>query len=95
MNPMERVLADELARLLDRLAASIPEGVFERMRTTMPTLRARLDQVEATLATAHASLREDYGRWTRALEDVENVWALAAWRSTAEEPAERVPRLAA
>lgn len=95
MNPMERVLTDDLARLLDRLAASIPEDTFAQIRTTMPTLRARLDQVEATLADAHASLREDYGRWACALDDLENMWALAAWRSAAEQPAETAPRLAA
>jgi hypothetical protein len=95
MNPMERVLSDDLARLIDRLAASIPEGAFERIRTTTPTLSLRLDQVEATLAEAHASLVEGYGRWARILDDLENVWALAAWRSAAEEPAESAPRLAA
>lgn len=95
MNSMERVLSDDLAGLIDRLAASIPEGAFDRIRTTTPTLRARLDQLETTLADEHASLAEGYGRWTRALDDLENVWALAVWRSAAEEPVESAPRLAA
>jgi hypothetical protein len=94
MNAMERVLADDLGRLIDRLAASIPEGAFERIRTTTPTLRARLDQVEMTLASAHASLVAGYERWAQALDDLENVWALAAWRSAAEEPVENA-RIAA
>jgi hypothetical protein len=39
---------------------------------------------------------EGYGRWRRALEDLENLWALAAWRSTAaEEPGEHPAPLAA
>jgi hypothetical protein len=95
MNTMERVLADDLARLIDRLAASIPEGAFERVCTMTPALRARLDQLDATLAAAHGSLVEAYERWARALDDLENVWALAAWRSALEEPVENAPRLAA
>jgi hypothetical protein len=93
MNAMERVLADELGRLIDRLAASIPEGAFERVRTTT-TPRARLDQVETTLAAAHASLVAGYGLWAQALDDLENVWALAVWRAAAEEPVENA-RIAA
>ena len=59
MNSMERVLSDDLTRLVDRLSASIPEGAL------------------------------------RALDDLENVWALAAWRSAAEEPVESASQLAA
>jgi hypothetical protein len=95
MNSMERVLSDDLARLIDRLAASIPEGALGQIRTTTPTLRARLDEMEANLGATRASLVEAYGRWTRALDDLENVWALAVWRSANEEPAERAQRLAA
>ena len=58
-------------------------------------VRQRLDKLETTLAAAHVSLTEGYGRWTRALDDLENVWALAAWRSAAEEPVESAPPLAA
>jgi hypothetical protein len=95
MNPMERMLSDDLARLTDRLAASIPEGALGQLRATIPTLRARLDEMEANLGDTRASLVEAYGRWTRALDDLENVWALAVWRSANEEPAERAQRLAA
>lgn len=95
MNPMERMLSNELARLIDRLAASIPEGSLERIRTVTPTLAARLAHVEAGLAGAHASMVEDYARWRQALDDLENIWALAAWRSAAEEPVDTVARLAA
>ena len=95
MNPMERVLADDLARLIDRLATSVPEDAFGRICTTTPTLRARLDQLDTTLAAARGSLVEAYERWARALDDLENVWALSAWRSALEEPVENAPRLAA
>ena len=96
MNPVERVLSQELTRLLDRLAASVPDGSLEKIRAANPTLKARLDEVDTTLAGAREELLEAYGRWRRALEDVENLWALGAWRSaTAEEPAEQAAPLAA
>src|SRR2546422_3805476 len=96
MNPVERVLYRELAELLDRLAASVPEGSLEQIRASSSTLKARLDEAELSVAAVRAGLLEGYGRWRRALEDVENLWALAAWRSTAaEEPAEKAAALAA
>lgn len=96
MNVMERVLDDELTRLMDRLAASVPEGCLEAMGREKPAARRRLDDADARVAAARATLLEDYGRWQRALEDVENLWALAAWQSTAaEESAEHAPSLAA
>jgi hypothetical protein len=95
MNSMERMLADDLSFLIDRLAASVPEGSFERIRTSMPTLAARLGDMEARLAAVRAALVEDYGRWTRTLDDLENLWALASLRSSVDEPVAGVARLAA
>ena len=95
MNAMERMLSADIARAIDRLATSIPEGSLERIRTVTPRLAARLADVETGLAGARAALVEDYARWTRALDDLENIWALAAWRSAAEEPLDAVSRLAA
>src|SRR2546430_14054181 len=96
MNPVERVLYRELTELLDRLAASLPQGSLEQVRASSPTLKARLDEAEGSLAGVRSALLDGYGRWRRALEDVENLWALAAWRSTAaEEPAEKAAALAA
>jgi hypothetical protein len=96
MNPVERILYQELTQLLDRIAASVPEGSLEKIRAATPTLMGRLDDAETNLGQARESLLEAYGRWRRALEDVENLWALGAWRSaTAEEPAEQTAALAA
>lgn len=81
MNAMDRVLQDEVSRLLDRLAASVPGGCLAAVAAGHPGLRARLDEAEGRLAAARASLLEDYGRWRRALEDLENLWAVAAWRT--------------
>lgn len=82
MNPVERVLNDELGRLLDRLAASVPGGCLEAAAGAGgTTLRRRLDEMESQMASIRAGLLEGYGRWRRALDDVENLWALAAWRA--------------
>lgn len=94
MNPVERLLYDEVTHFMDRLATSVAPGAA--VPTTIPTMRARLDDADAELATARAAMLESYGRWRRALEDVENLWALAAWRSSAaEEPREQAAALAA
>ena len=90
MNRVERVLDDDVARLIERLAASVPPGTHERVRLLLPTLRARLDRAETILAQRRASLLEDYGHWRRSLEDLENLWALAVWRA-AEDPAAAEP----
>ena len=84
MTSVERLLSDELARLTDRLAASIPEGGLARISAT-PRLRERLEAVETSLAAARLSVIESYAQWTRAVDDAENIWALAAWRSATEE----------
>jgi hypothetical protein len=96
MNAMDRLLHDEITRLMDRLAASLPEGGLEGMRAVNPTLKLRLDEMETTLAGLRSGLLEGYWRWTRALDDLENLWALAAWRSTtSEESPEKATALAA
>ena len=96
MNPVERVLFDEVTQLLDRIATSVPAGSLGNAQAVSPVLKARLDEADAQLAAVRASMLEGYGRWRRALEDVENLWALAAWRSAAaEEAGEQSSRIAA
>ena len=92
MNPLEQLLYDEITHLVDRLATSVAPGATLAMQT--PKMQARLEQADAELAAARAALLESYGHWRQALEDAENLWALAAWRSTAaEEPREQAPAL--
>ena len=95
MNPVERVLYEEVTHLMDRLAASVPQGSLSAAGNRL--LRTRLDEADAQLAAARASLLEGYGRWRRALEDVENLWAVAAWRHSAapEEAGEQAAPIAA
>ena len=96
MNSMERLLHDEITRLMDRLATSIPDGGLDGMRAANPTLKLRLDEMDARLASLRGALVAGYGQWSRALDDLENLWALAAWRSAqSEDPAEKAPALAA
>jgi hypothetical protein len=93
MNPVEQLLYDEVTHFIDRLATSVPGAGIP---ATIPSMRARLEDADAELATARMAIIESYGRWRRALEDVENLWALAAWRSSAaEEPREQATALAA
>jgi hypothetical protein len=97
MNPVDRVLYEELTHLLDRLATSVPDGSLAQAAAANPRLRDRLDEADAQLAAARTALLDGYGRWQRALEDVENLWALAAWRRSAspEEAPEQPAALAA
>lgn len=94
MNPVEQLLYDEVTHFIDRLATSVTPSAT--IPTAIPTMRARLEDAESELATTRAAMLDSYGRWRRALEDVENLWALAAWRSSAaEEPREQAAALAA
>lgn len=79
MNGLDRLLQSELADLMDRLAPSAAGDD--------PTVRARVNDMETTLAAMRRTLLEDYGRWTSALDDLENLCALAVWRSAASEEA--------
>jgi hypothetical protein len=85
MNAVDTTLQEELSRLMDRLAATVPAGSFEATNVTNPTLRSRLDDMDTSLALARATLLEGYGRWRKTLDDLENIWALAAWGSEAGE----------
>ena len=94
MNALERVLYEELTHLLDRVATSVPEGAGPA--AVGPRLGTCLADADAALAAARAEILAAYGRWNRALEDVENLWSLAAWHSAAaEEPREQPGSLAA
>lgn len=90
MNGLEKLLNTEITHLLDRLATSAAGGPPPAALAN-PTLRARMNDMEVTLATLRTTLFDDYGRWTRALDDLENVWALAVWISAASEEAGETP----
>ena len=95
MNAVEEVLSVEMSELLDRLVSSVPGGCLTTISATQPTLRKRLDEMEDRLTDARAMLLDGYGRWRRALEDTESLWALGAYRSAAEESVEPARTIAA
>ena len=95
MNAVEQVLSAEVHDLLERLASSVPGGCLASISARRPTLKKRLDEMEGQLTVAREALLDGYGRWRRTLEDLESLWALAAWRSAAEEPAEPAGSIAA
>ena len=61
----------------------------------MEKSRKRLDEMEDHLTDARAAVLDGYGRWLRALEDIESLWALGAYRSAVEEPVEPARAIAA
>ena len=95
MNAVEQVLRADMNELLDRLASSVPGGCLTAISATQPTLRKRLDEMEDHLTNARAAMLDGYGRWLRALEDIESLWALGAYRSAAEETVEPARAIAA
>jgi hypothetical protein len=80
MTAVEQVLRADMNELLDRLASSVPGGCLSGISATQPTLRKRLDEMEDHLTDARAAVLDGYGRWLRALEDIESLWALGAYR---------------
>jgi hypothetical protein len=96
MNELERLLTDDVARLIDRLATSLPADTISQVRTSLPRLSSRIEEADQRLAEARNAVLEEYARWCEALEDVENLWALAAWKTAVvDEPAGGAIRTAA
>lgn len=90
MNPLDRLLQDEMNCLLDRLAASAPEGALGGVSGQHPELRALIEAVEARLSAVRASLLDGYRQWRSTIEEYEDLWALFALKSgEAESLAER------
>ena len=56
MNPLDWLLHDEMNRLLDRIATTVPGGSLAAATAAHPVLRARLDETEARLAALRATL---------------------------------------
>ena len=90
---MNRLLQDEMNRLLDRLAAATPEGSAAALATEDPELARRLADQEACLTDLRASLLDGYRRWGECLQALEDLWALRVLK--AEQPARQPQRRAA
>jgi hypothetical protein len=77
MNPLDRLLGNELSRCLDRTAESYAEGTLAFINAERPGLRGRIDEKEGQLAALRLELLERYAAWQGALKDLEDLWALA------------------
>ena len=80
MNAVDHVLRDEMNRLLDRIAAGGSAEDLVGVLSAQPALRAKLEEKEEQLAALRRSMLEAYGAWGRALDDLENLWAVVGYR---------------
>ena len=77
MNALERLLQDDLNRLIDRMAAASHEGLVAGCGERRPDLLLQLADSERRLTTARRSLLEAYAVWRDALDECSDLWALA------------------
>ena len=87
--PLARLLQDEINRLLDRLAGSLPDGTAATLTLEDPALAARIDEEEARLTGLRAALLEGYRQWGDSLQVLEDLWALRALKADRLDRAER------
>ena len=80
MNSVDQVLREEMNRLLDRVAGGSSAEGLVGVLSDQPGLRARLDETEERLAALRRSMLETYGAWGRAMDDLENLWAVVGYR---------------
>jgi len=92
MNALERLLQDELNRLVDRIAARAGADAAAALR---PELRASIDRCEDRLTDLRAALLDGYAEWTRVLEECDDLWVVADLRRDAPEEPARISRRAA
>ena len=86
MNTLERVLQDDLNRLVDRLAAVTVDGMLGECADRRLSVQAQLDGVEARLSRVRQELLRGYAEWCEALEECGDLWAMAAL--AADQPSE-------
>jgi gamma-glutamyl:cysteine ligase YbdK (ATP-grasp superfamily) len=82
MSHFERLLQDDLNRLVDRVAARAGEGTAAGLKSD---LRTRVERSEERLTALRAVLLDGYAEWERAMDECEDLWALAALRDEALE----------
>ena len=81
MNPLDRLLREEVSQCLEGIAGASAEGALAFITAHHPGLRGRLDEAEMRLATLRVELLDHYAAWQATLGEMENLWALAALRS--------------
>ncbi|HEX5529158.1 MAG TPA: hypothetical protein VFZ82_06350 [Methylomirabilota bacterium] len=84
MSQFERLLQDDLNRMIDRIAARAGEGTAAGLKSDLKT---RIERAEERLTGLRAALLDGYAEWGRALGECEDLWALADLRREAPETA--------
>lgn len=84
MSHFERLLQDDLNRLVDRIAARAEDDTAAGLKSD---LRTRIERSEDRLTVLRTALLEGYAEWARAIEECEDLWALAGLRREAPEAA--------
>lgn len=84
MSQFERLLQDDLNRLVDRIAVRAGEGTAAGLKSD---LKAHIERSEERLTALRAALLDGYAEWARALDECEDLWAVAGLRSEAPEAA--------
>jgi hypothetical protein len=92
MNALERLLQDELNRLLDRIALRTGDDTAGGLKSD---LRAPIERCEDRLTALRAALLDGYAEWTRTVEECEDLWAVAVLRKDGAEAPARISRRAA
>ena len=92
MNPFERLLQDELNRLLDRIAVRAGEDTAAGLKSD---LRAPIERCEERLTALRGALLDGYAEWARTLDECEDLWAVAGLRKDGAEAPARISRIAA
>ena len=92
MNALERLLQDELNRLVDRIAVGAGEDSAAALK---PDLKVRIERCEDRLTALRAALLDGYGEWIRTVEECEDLWAVAGLRKDGAEAPARISRKAA
>jgi len=84
MSHFERLLQDDLNRLVDRIAVRAGEDTAAGLKSD---LRTHIERSEDRLTVLRAALLDGYAEWARAIEECEDLWALAGLRREAPEAA--------
>ena len=81
MDPLARLLRDDLNRLLDRIAASALERPAAMAPPQDDRLRTLIDCAEGHLSEVRLRLLQDYAEWRQAMDECESLWALSRLRA--------------
>jgi len=85
MSHFERLLQDDLNRLIDRIAVRAGEGTAAAGLKS--DLKAHIERAEERLTVLRAALLDGYAEWERTMDQCEDLWALAGLRREAPEEA--------